>query len=110
MTMEEMKKKIEEMKHLEKAMEATNLELSKLKQDFEKKVQERVSEITNKMTAENKDLKESLANSQNAFQLRIKQLEGLLFSHGDLLKSLQALTDTHLKLNQYIVEEINGGK
>lgn len=72
-----------------------------------------VSDLNKKHADERKALTDSVVNWEKKYYeldaLRVKQLNTVLFAYGDLLKTEQGVVDTHLKLNQYIVDELSGG-
>ena len=70
-------------------------------------------ELKTRTDAELKKTKDALAESQkknyDLDALRIKQLEEVLYAYGDFLKLTQAAVDSHMKLNEYIVNGLQGG-
>lgn len=132
MTKIELIAKLEQQRHLASAVEAKDAEISKLKSQLEinqkdliaqaKTLNERAITEANRVTvvltekhnAELKVLGDSLAAAQLKYDaldaLRLEQVSKLSFAHGDLLKSLQSITDSHLKLNNYIIIDISGGE
>ena len=110
--------------HLAAAVEAKDAEISKLTRELTEKVarvEQKMTaekdaayvELTAKHTVEIKKLTDALVAAQKDLEaidaLRIKQVNGLMYTYGDLLKVLQGLTDTHVKLNSYVVKDLTGG-
>jgi len=69
-------------------------------------------ELKNEYEGQINSLKESLSNLnlklQQAEERRIIDLNSVLTVHGDLLKSMEALTNTHLNMNKLVVKELGG--
>ncbi len=112
---------LDQQLHLAAAVESKDIEISKLQQQLSKtelSIKEAKDEVivtlNQQYEKEYKKLADSLAASQKAYndldQLRIAQLNEVIYSHGDLLKALQGVVDTHLKLNEYIVNKLSGGE
>lgn len=124
MTKSELIALVKEQQHLAAAVEAKDAEISKLTRELTEKVarvEQKMTaekdaayvELTAKHTVEIKKLTDALAvsekNLDDVDMLRVKQVNGLLYTYGDLLKVLQGITDTHMKLNTHIVKDMNGG-
>lgn len=118
---DELIKLLQEQAHLASAVEAKDQEIAKLlvqldnaKQSNNGVKDQLILDINKKHEADHKLLSDSLAAWEKKYHdldaLRIQQLSTVLLAHGDLLKTLQGVVDTHLKLNQYIVDELSGGK
>lgn len=108
----------------DKEIESLNHKKDRLIDDFdskfkakEKELQEKYNKETldykTKLDEELKKTKDALAESQkknyDLDALRIKQLEEVLYAYGDFLKLTQAAVDSHMKLNEYIVNGLQGG-
>ena len=124
MTKSELIALLKEQQHLAAAVESKDAEISKLTRELTEKVarvEQKMTaekdaayvELTAKHTVEIKKLTDALAvsekNLDDVDMLRVKQVNGLLYTYGDLLKVLQGITDTHMKLNTHIVKDMNGG-
>ena len=121
MKKDELIKIIEDQKHLASAIEEKDKEISGLKQKmteiFEKEktnLQNAQEQIKKTLEEELKKTKDALADNQNKMyeldRLRIEQLNEIIYIYGDLLKTLQGVTDTHIKLNTLIVKKLSGGE
>ena len=129
--LEPLAEKGKELVHLPKAVEDKDKEIESLKtklNDIKTRKDNELESLENKLKTEKdvamielkrqheeetKKLKDAIADSQKKLydneQMRIKQINELLYAHGDLLKLMQATVDTHMKLNDYIVKDLTGG-
>ena len=94
-------------------IEKKDAALKELEERLAEKYQTEYLELKTRTDAELKKTKDALAESQkknyDLDALRIKQLEEVLYAYGDFLKLTQAAVDSHMKLNEYIVNGLQGG-
>ena len=121
MKREDLINKLEEQKHLSSAVTAKDMEINEHLRTIEDLRRELVgAKEEGRLAAEKtwqstrKQLTDDLAvatkRAESIDKLRVEQLNIVLFAHGDLLKTLQGIVDTHMKLNTYIVNSLNGGE
>ena len=94
-------------------IEKKDVALKELEKRLAEKYETEYLELKTRTDAELKKTKDALAESQkknyDLDALRIKQLEEVLYAYGDFLKLTQAAVDSHMKLNEYIVNGLQGG-
>jgi len=94
-------------------IEKKDVALKELEERLAEKYQKEYLELKTRTDAELKKTKDALAESQkknyDLDALRITQLEEVLYAYGDFLKLTQASVDSHMKLNEYIVNRLQGG-
>jgi len=87
-------------------------EHDKLVVNFEQQKNQSYLELKAQYEGEVKTLKDAAASLnlklQELQQLRVNDLNKLIMVHGDLLKTLQGVVDTHLNLNDLVVEKLGG--
>ena len=92
--------------HLKEAVEAKDAEIANLQRISENTLQDRLHELQQQWDAEKSKLQQETEFVVNVRDRRIAELNKLIFAYGDLLKGLEALTNTHLSLNKYMIDEI----
>ena len=127
----ELKKVVESQKHLDDGIKAKDREINKLKeelielkkvveskegekatlvntnkQNLEQQIEARCQVLREQFNTEKKTLTANMQALEKHVSLRESQLNELLAIHGDLLKTLEATTNSHLMLNSYYVNKL----
>jgi vacuolar-type H+-ATPase subunit I/STV1 len=76
----------------------------KLSQDFEEKLDLRIREVNKEHKSALDKLIQEKENIIKTLETRVEQLNECLTMHGDLLKTMESVTNTHLTLNRKFVE------
>jgi pantothenate kinase-related protein Tda10 len=90
-------------------VDAKDAEYQSLQQEIEIRVEARTHEIRKQYEERFKKQEETIAGLTAGRDRRISELDKILYAHGDLLKSLESVVNTHLTLNGYIIREIQEG-
>ena len=98
--------KLQEQEHLASAIEAKDAEINSLKQNIEVLADEKLKSIKEGYEKEIENRKKENEGLKLLLSRRSGELNELLILHGDLLKTLESATNSHLSLNHYIVDKI----
>lgn len=117
---EELQQLVNNQKYLKQAVETKDNEISKLKEELKhkdsqnkNKESERLNQAMQAKDNEIENLKKQFKKDYDSLKRlldkRVNELNSVVFQYGALLKTLQGTLDSHIELNDRIVNDIKGG-